>query len=1078
MFYQKNVDYVALLWEDFMFQADNREISSVRKENMPYPRFTKAIISHFISKDKTISMRNKIYLHTIRDDSLLEEEPAKKPKRAKKPKPAKQADTAKKTALAKKSTTMPTAGVVIRDTHGVSTSKKKAQAKVDIDLLSDVALLEATQLKKALKKSKQDTHMLYPSGSDDEVGSQPKVPDELKEKTTGINEGTVSGDDDDSNDDDGNNVEDNNDYEQANDERTESDDEEEEKQDDEFVRTPEHYVPTQDETNDKSDDVTKEEYERINEELYGNVNVSLKDAEPTNKEEGDVEMTVAGQVNVNQEDAGNQVKDDAQATQKTKGLILSSSISSDYAAKYLNFDNISSVNTEVVSLLDINVQHEVSRTSPLLTIPVSLQPQLTISESETLAAFHQRITDLEKDVKEIKSVDHSATLLSTIKCEVPNVVKEYLGTSLDDALHKVLKKHSADITKEHFVPAKIVERLRQQYVPEKSTKDIRKIKIEHIKKQQEPKETITSSDTTALIEFDQKTILFETMTKSKSFNENEGVADKLKKMKQDDADKDEGPSAGLDQRMLKALTNRLDWNNPERKEYSFNLSKPLPLIMVQGHQVVHVHYFINNDLKYLRGGSSSKKYTTSTTKTKAAKYDILGIEDMVPLLWSPIKWYNYGYLEEIEVQREDKQLYKFKEALRMFSRRIVIIKRVEDLQLGVKSYQNKLNITKPCTFKSDISNRTPYTAYNNPQRIIYVDKYKRNRLMRSDKLYKFSDRTLTFVRSVIHDIASNLRIDYLPKRRWSNLHRQRSRIMIKAIDNLMFEIRLMRSLEKFVGGRDYGEDFRLLERTDGTTRTKRYEELSVAEKLQADCDLKATNIICHRLPNQDFVEALSKEEIVPFIKELGYTCKCDMLTKIHTDHMHQPWRTFAAVINRCMTLLTFTVWAIKDSKAYKIYIAYATGAATPKKARKFKKPASPSKKKTLVKVKEEELEPDNKDKPTKKPTTKRQDNGDDDDSNDDSNDDVNEEAQDDEYIHTPEDYVHNEDETNDESKEFDEQYYEELYGDVNISLKDAEPADKEKGDVEMTNTEIGDAELENVNQEGAGNQVKDNDQAT
>ncbi|GJX17339.1 hypothetical protein Tco_0218171 [Tanacetum coccineum] len=35
---------------------------------------------------------------------------------------------------------------------------------------------------------------------------------------------------------------------------------------------------------------------------------------------------------------------------------------------------------------------------------------------------------------------------------------------------------------------------------------------------------------------------------------------------------------------------------------------------------------------------------------------------------------------------------------------------------------------------------------------------------------------------------------------------------------------------------------------DGTTRTKRYEELLVAEKLQADCDLKATNIILQGLP--------------------------------------------------------------------------------------------------------------------------------------------------------------------------------------------------------------------------------------
>ncbi|GJU15809.1 hypothetical protein Tco_1143775 [Tanacetum coccineum] len=35
---------------------------------------------------------------------------------------------------------------------------------------------------------------------------------------------------------------------------------------------------------------------------------------------------------------------------------------------------------------------------------------------------------------------------------------------------------------------------------------------------------------------------------------------------------------------------------------------------------------------------------------------------------------------------------------------------------------------------------------------------------------------------------------------------------------------------------------------DGTTKTKKYEELSVAEKLQANCDLKATNIVLQGLP--------------------------------------------------------------------------------------------------------------------------------------------------------------------------------------------------------------------------------------
>ncbi|GKE63681.1 hypothetical protein Tco_1514048 [Tanacetum coccineum] len=113
----------------------------------------------------------------------------------------------------------------------------------------------------------------------------------------------------------------------------------------------------------------------------------------------------------------------------------------------------------------------------------------------------------------------------------------------------------------------------------------------------------------------------------------------------------------------------------------------------------------------------------------------------------------------------------------------------------------------------DISNITPYTAYNNPQGIIYLDKLKRNRLMRSDELYKFYDGTLTSVRTVLHDIASSLRMDYLTKRRWSKLDRKRSRIMIKAINQQLFERRLTRNLEKFVGGREYGEDFRLLERT-------------------------------------------------------------------------------------------------------------------------------------------------------------------------------------------------------------------------------------------------------------------------
>ncbi|GJT53243.1 hypothetical protein Tco_0988297 [Tanacetum coccineum] len=85
--------------------------------------------------------------------------------------------------------------------------------------------------------------------------------------------------------------------------------------------------------------------------------------------------------------------------------------------------------------------------------------------------------------------------------------------------------------------------------------------------------------------------------------------------------------------LLKALNLSL-----KGREYPFDLGKPLLLIEDRGRQVVPTDYFINNDLEYLKGGSSSRKYVTSTTRTKAAKYDnIKGIEDIVPTLWSPVK---------------------------------------------------------------------------------------------------------------------------------------------------------------------------------------------------------------------------------------------------------------------------------------------------------------------------------------------------------------------------------------------------------------------------------------------------------
>ncbi|GKB51182.1 hypothetical protein Tco_0901935, partial [Tanacetum coccineum] len=518
------------------------------------------------------------------------------------------------------------------------------------------------------------------------------------------------------------------------------------------------------------------------------------------------------------------------ATTEVPPFSSSHSISSNYTSAFLNLENLHSTELEVVSMMVINVQHESPHTSPLLTVPISVIPEHTIfnpSETvttasattissllsllfhflqqstpiptltktkaktsttvvpdfETLNALHQRMANLEKDVKELKDVDNSTKVISKIKSEVLNAVKEYLGSSLDDALHKVIQRNFANIIKEHTVPDEIIERLRQQYAPQKSIEDIREIKMEHARKQQVPKETITSSDTTTLEEFDQKTTLFETMTfnkilkhralnhaliesilkdkdameegtetskktsvtkesskgkslttSSKSTKSGKSAKDQVIELisvqdydyaKYDDAKfdntdmpmdqgedlrktdeqpndkavpdndywlddlaKDTKPPLTFDELMhtpidfsafamnnlkidnltkeivvgpaynllkgtcksymeldytmeegYRALSEQINWNNPEGHRCPYDLTKPLPMQMSsQGRQIVPADFFFNNDLEYLRGGSNDKKYTASTIKSKAARYKLKGIEDMVPNLWIPVEF--------------------------------------------------------------------------------------------------------------------------------------------------------------------------------------------------------------------------------------------------------------------------------------------------------------------------------------------------------------------------------------------------------------------------------------------------------
>nr|GEZ20564.1 hypothetical protein [Tanacetum cinerariifolium] len=292
--------------------------------------------------------------------------------------------------------------------------------------------------------------------------------------------------------------------------------------------------------------------------------------------------------------------------------------------------------------------------------------------------------------------------------------------------------------------------------------------------------------------------------------------------------------------LLAGPTYELMKGSCKRQQYPHNLLQPLPLIPNnKGHRVIPFEHFINNDLEYLRGGASSRKYTTSITKTKEVDYGhIKWIEDLVPrtmwitepigydkhALWGRriiaftelkiVEWHSYKHLDWITVRRDDDKLYKFKEgdfkrlriqdiedmllllvqrkminltveerfafnvSLRMFTRSIVIQRRVEDLQLGVESYQKKLNLTKPDTYRSNLKRKEAYTAYSNPQGFIFQNKDKKNRLMRIDELHKFSDGTLTDVRTALDDRLKGIWMRYVPHTIWRKSDKDRVAAMI------------------------------------------------------------------------------------------------------------------------------------------------------------------------------------------------------------------------------------------------------------------------------------------------------------
>ncbi|GJT16008.1 hypothetical protein Tco_0874714, partial [Tanacetum coccineum] len=420
MYNNKQVDYVYLLWEDLVFQVENK--NSKKNSEMYYPRFTKFIVDYFMAKDQAILRRNKMFWHYSEAfktySAYATGEKAPKSKATKK-KTDSESSPKTKTSQASKGKRIKTSAK--GDKH--ATTKLKG-----LTVLSKVALSEAEQMKLATKRSLKELHISHVSGLGDGVDILSKVPDEQQQTGSGEDEEEdKEHDSDDDNDDN-----DDKDDDQENDsQRTKSDDE-----GDYFVHpnlsTYKADEEEEEKEEEKAEDDDEDQEDDENGELYGDLNLNL--------DRQDAEITDA---------QTNQETEEAHVTLTTEPPVVqqqSSFVSSDLVAKFIN----PSPNTGIDLILNPNVAISITP-SPDTIIPhppiLIIQPQQQTHDSITtttiptttlpeilnfasLFGFECRVYSLESDLSELKQTNQFAKALSSI----PSIVDKYLASKVKDTI--------------------------------------------------------------------------------------------------------------------------------------------------------------------------------------------------------------------------------------------------------------------------------------------------------------------------------------------------------------------------------------------------------------------------------------------------------------------------------------------------------------------------------------------------------------------------------------------------------------------------------------------------------------------
>nr|GEX68984.1 hypothetical protein [Tanacetum cinerariifolium] len=633
--------------EDLAYQIDN--IDSKKQDKMFYPRFTKIIIHYFLEKYKSISMRNRTFMHTAHDDSLLGTIRFI----------SKHADTQVYGSIIPKATTIQALldSVAYKTYYAIALGaeppkSRKSQKKSDSAISSE----ESPSKKKSAKAKKVVAAKPKPAKKKAPVKADrgKGVPDDQHRKTSSTDKGTCSK----------SRVPDVPKYDSESKKESWGDSGEEE---DDAENDSEDDNDDDDDGNDDNDGDGDDDDDQEDNDIYD-------DDEETDKEEEEEEK-------IDDEETMDEKEDDE-------------------------------VTKELYNYVNVNLGN--------------------------------KDADMTDADQELKQVDQYAQAISLI----PAIMDRYMDNKLGEAIFKVIQSHNVKCKEE-------AQDEKQEYIDNvDSTFDAgnndeqpadKETWISQVARTKEPR---TSFDVLMDTSFDFFTFVMNRLN-IKDLTQEILVGPAFELLK--------GTCKSLTEleyhleECSKAKNERLHWHNYKGKPYPFNLSKLLPLIRDhQGRQVIPWDFFINNDLEYLKGEDLSRQLMI-------------------------MKKYDYGHLEEIEVHREDQKLYKFREGdflrlrLQDIEDMLLLLAQpmLTNLTIDVwcQKLPKKLNLTMPDTFMLNLENRTTYTAYSDPKGVIYKDQNNINRLMRTNKLHKFSDGMVNDVQTALHDIAKGIRMEYLPKRK-------------------------------------------------------------------------------------------------------------------------------------------------------------------------------------------------------------------------------------------------------------------------------------------------------------------------